>query len=49
MTATPLAGRSGTTAKVLIVASMVEEYNNLKKDLASEKRVTKYTESSGRL
>lgn len=45
-TAKPLAGLLGTTANVLVDASMVGEYKNLRKDLKSEKRIIKYIESS---
>lgn len=45
MTATPLAGCSGTTAQVLVGASMVKEYNSLKEGLESVNRITRNLES----
>lgn len=48
-TATLLASPSDTTAEVFVEASMMDKYNNLRKDLENEKQIPKYMESSGRI
>lgn len=48
-TASFLAGRATTTAKVLDEASNVQEYNNLRKNLEFAERITKYEKPSERL